>query len=594
MAKAHNNDSNQKKLAKQQQPDDYTAKVQESGEQLIIEGVRETVDPAKQNNDNNGYKADNLKSDNLYYIQASILRVQVYLAHGLIYPEKYDTIKTNNDMKDIQSEAPDYITLNKTEPKNTSMNNILLLSVLITDEEAARFEQNGNMAYYHLPIPISRLVGIGVPCKANDLRAFIAGWLEPDVPVPEHLFYATGGVDAATDITQVDTSFATQSAEAYDPDVSKKDVSKKIEEYNRLMGALAYQRNAARYISKRTGIYADYPSLFFNMLNMLYELPPGNLDPEEVTLPILCALFDKKTELTTLQKDLLALIYSADDYIEKARAREVAKKLYGNDTNLAEVFKALFNYDYTTSVSLIKSSIDNLDAIIFAALYQFSNKQANDHRNVKMTLHADWDNSHIIATILSVLGAYYGYTALDAKETRLYEVDKRLSDYIEAKPKIKFHLENKFERIVIESIYTWVFFEKRLETKTEALYDKVKPIVKTEKLSLPPKILYKDQSYQVKDLLVKRYAVTELGRVLNGLEALPGEFIDEESEVGRCLIHTCFFKADEYELAYKKGQHILRYKISNKRLIELIIKNEISVNTCVLITAIEEDLGNRS
>ena len=228
------------------------------------------------------------------------------------------------------------------------------------------------------------------------------------------------------------------------------------------------------------------------------------------------------------------------------------------------------------------------EAGILAAVFKFSSRQSNDHRTVKQRLHEDWANPEQVIPVLGVLGTYFGYTALDAKETSLYSLHPLVKPLVEQHPEIKFHLHTLFERRMIEALYQWAFFHRIPDKGIIDLYAKM-PDAATPLTSRPPGMLVSDRSYRVHDLVVRRYEVTIIGRIIQILRGLKNDSVDERSELGKYLLSQCFFGADEFEISRKGGKDTLRYRISKNRLVDLITDGRINVNPRVLETAIEED-----
>jgi hypothetical protein len=187
------------------------------------------------------------------------------------------------------------------------------------------------------------------------------------------------------------------------------------------------------------------------------------------------------------------------------------------------------------------------------------------------------------------MGAYYGYTALDAKEAALYSVHPLLKTLVEQNPEIKFHLNTLFERQLIETLYQWAFFHRVPDSSMMKIYEKIPPVT-VSAFSIPPGDLVKDRSVKIQDLFIKRYEVTTKGRIIQYIRDLKVDFIDERSELGRNLLLHCFFLADEFEVSRKNGKDTLRFRITKNRLENLLVTERINANYRVLKTAIEEDI----
>lgn len=517
-----------------------------------------------------------------FFMPVDQLRAQVFLAHGLIYPATYDKAATSSNFDDIQKRAHADLMLFAT-PCPIKKNQ-LLLRILLHPDEVADCNRTSDTFLFPMPLPISRLVGIEISPEQGALNRYVDGWVKPDVPVPRHIFsMAQAG--------------PTELSESVLPEVPQErskqilDVEDSIRKFDRYMGLIAFLRNAGRYFSSITGCYTDYPEAFFALCSAMMRDPEVRPAQNSVADPLLMAMLDQEARLTPPGKDMLSLVTAPDAYIEKDRARSLAMEIYKSayeNEDLGQAFKTLFLGDYRSAIQVLQQSRFPSEAGILAALFKFSSRQSNDHRTIKQRLHEDWATPEQVIPVLGVIGAYYGYTALDAKETSLYSLHPLIKPLVEQHPEIKFHLHTLFERRMIEALYQWAFFRRVPEKSMINLYTKI-PAVATPSTAGPRGVLVRDRSYRVHDLIVRHYEVTIIGKIIQHLRDLKGDSVDERSELGRCLLSQCFFLADEFEMSRKSGKDTLRYRISKNRLVDLIADGRISMNPRVIETAIEED-----
>jgi len=525
------------------------------------------------------------RNDNIYFMPVDRLRAQVFLSHGLIYPDAYDTAGAASDFDDIQrTSAADLLLFENPQPIK---NNQLLLKVMLTSEEILDCDRIEEAIKFPMPLPISRLIGIEVSQSIEQLSSHLDGWVKPDVPVPRHLFKK---VDSTHTISAQDVSiYASHSGGEPIPDINES-----IRRYDRYLGLMAYMRNAERYFSQKTSAYSDYPDLYFSCCSSLLndESIPHSTDVKSV----LSALLDIDSQTTPNQKELISLITSTDAYIEKEKAHKLAGSIYhesGKNQTLEQAFKDLFSGDYRSAVQKLQTPAVPSEAVQLAILHKYSSRQSNDHLNIKQRLHEDWTNPSQIAEALGVLGAYYGYTALTARETKLYSVNSQFNQLGSEKPAIKFHLESSFERQVIEALYQKAFYRQSTNDNVKQLYLMIPSNTAPQPTKLSG-LSIGDKSFNVKDLYVRRYVISTMGKIINYLLELKSDFFDERSEVGKYLLHSCFFHAEEYELSRKGNREILHYKISKQKIIDLLSGNKIHVNIRVLEAALDEDKGSMS
>jgi hypothetical protein len=510
------------------------------------------------------------------------LRAQVFLAHGLIYPAMYDMVGFSNGFDDMQNSDPASLAL-YAGPMPIKKNQ-LIFKIRLNANEIENSDSTTSDVRLVIPIPISRLEGIEVSSEVGDIKRYIDGWVKPDVPVPRHLF-------AITQTTRKPSS------ESLHPEIRHNNakqiagIEESIIKFDRYMGLLAFCRNAARYFSVRTGWYADYPEGFLSLCAEILKDPsvsPNNKDEAE---PLLMALLDYDTQLTEPIKAVLALAKSTNAYIDKDQARPLAMEIYkvcDENESLRLAFKTLFSGDYRSAIQELQKPEFPIEAGVLAALFKYSGRQSNDHRTIKQLLHEDWFNYDQITPVLGAIGAYYGYTALDAKETNLYSVHLLLKPLIKNNPDIKFHMNTLFERQIIEALYQKAFYNRPPDKSMDHFYNSFPTNAPNLKVDARSNLI-KDKSYRVRDLIIKRYEVTIIGRIIQRLRGMNREMVDEQCEVGKYLLSQCIFFAEEFEMSRKSGRDTLRFRISKERLVDLLASGRISVNHRMMETALKED-----
>ena len=515
-----------------------------------------------------------------YYIPVSEVRAQIALAQGILCPTGYQDDEALG--RDVVASSRGILPL-FVQPPQLSADQVLL-HVLLTEEEAADSPKADDCLQFSYPLPISRILRIGLHPDVGDPAQHIAGWVEPDVPAPRHLCALQPADPArrAPNLVRLQGRMPLPTTEVRDM----------LRRYDRYLGLFAYLRNAARYLSRVTGAYADYPGQYFQLSRLLFanhpelpkSLPPV---PDAVT-----ALLDVDVQIGEVPEQLVALAGGTEPYIQKEAARELALKLYeanGKDQTLQQAFKALFDDDYREAARILGKSTVPPEAAMLAALFAFSDRQSNDHRNVKQTLHTDWPNPHTVAHVTSVLGAYYGYRTLDALETRLYSVEPFVADFVDPKPPIKYHLESAYERQLIEAVYQWAFFRRKLDTKTAEMLSRAPVLPEQSPARVHGVLVSAKNSYKVADLNVRAYDLSPIARCLRRLLECPGDTVDQSSEVGNYLMARCIFHADEYELSRKSGRETIKYSIRKGRIVDLIKEEKLRPSVRVMNAALDAD-----
>lgn len=533
-------------------------------------------------------------SDNIYYMPVDQIRARVFLAHGLIYPAIYDKVSLSVDFHDSQTETPSRLRLYTTpQPLH---HNQLLLRILLKQQEIDNADINGEILYLNIPLPISRLTGIEVLPVTSGLDHYISGWINPDVPVPRHLF-----IDAKIPSSP---SQENPNCEPLSGDAHHFSNAESITRFDRYLGVLAFLRNVDRYFSEKTGYYADYPDIFFSVCERIMEKP--NLAPADCATPdpLLLALldFDMPTMLQTT-KSLLELVKSQAPYIpiEKNNeayklAQEIINQQSENQEILRQAFNELRRKDYRSAILKLQQPEMPVEAAVLAGLVHFS-QHLDGYRKVKKLLHEDWSNRDQVCIVLAALGGYYGYTRLDALEYKLYSVhpliDPLLRDEHDRYPEIKFHLRTRFERELIEAIYQRAFFPNEPIQDSSHLFGIVitspEHIPDTELSGSPIRMT----TYTVQDLIVRQYQITSsedsvqapaqdpvipqheiapLEEFIQQLKVWKRDTIDDQSEIGIWLMGRVYRCAEKLQFNFEKEKpnSDIRYSITKDKFIELI------------------------
>jgi len=525
------------------------------------------------------------KNKGCYFMPVDPLRAQVFLAHGLIYPSIYDGSGLASEFDDSQSSAAAELTL-YSDPQPLAKDHLQLQLFLHPTEveNASTFEKGLRLP---VPLPISRVVDIQVGKQIDDVNRYLAGWVKPDVPVPAHLFRKAneGGPPVATDSTAFVCSTKARKSV---------DVASAIRAFDQRMGALAFLRNANRYLSGTTGKYADYPASFFALAAAVMGTSLTTIGQPMSPPALSLLIFGLAALASPDEKAVERLVTSGKTYIDKETARNCAKELFtatGKNDDLAKAFTALFkNNDYRTAIRDLQRHNIPTSAAILATLFKFSNKNGEARRSIKQRLHDDWSSSEKMEAALCAVGAYYGYTALDARETRLYNAHPYIKSIVEDTPSIKFTLATRFERHLIEAVYQLSFFgrydNKDAVSLDDAAFDK-----NADPISHHGNAFIKDESYSVQDLLVRRYTITKLGHIFDRLRSCFRNSLDESSQTGRYLMWSCFFFAESYEISKNGINNALHYRISTDKVINLLSEGRITIDANVLEATLAADVG---
>lgn len=440
-------------------------------------------------------------TESFFYILVDSIRARTFLVRGLIYPAIYDEDELDKQYQDHHQ--PGSLRLTSDRPQLNSKNQVIL-KVLLLDDEIQTLENSGFM--FDRPLPISRLCQIEISPAAGGPERFVKGWVNPDVPAPPlDLFCEASEPSDLTDNTIVPQT----------EDIGakpKEEIKDAIKRFDRALGAVAFWRNADRYVSGVSGYYSDYPEGFETVFDLIIDsADSANSDESFLTCFFLYILGIKTQNSRPTSNCILDDLLLTASHIDRKYARECAACLYEKlDRNeaLRDAFKKLFEGDYRTAIRLLQKPNIPIETAVLAALFKYSARKSNDHQIIKAVIHEDIPNHEHRRAVLAVLGAYHGYAAINACEETLPSIHPDISDKIEARPDIKFHLKNRFERILIEALYRRSFgFFDYADVPLDSLYVSFFPpsenSTKTEELE-ESDLVVRSELYR-NELLVRTY-----------------------------------------------------------------------------------------
>lgn len=459
--------SNQTEESKASDSQNYCAPEDASGtstELPAIEINKAQASSKKKDDQERDTLVSKSSSEKIFFILVDSIRARTFLVRGLIYPAIYD--EDGLDRKYLDDHQPESLLLTRNRPQFKNEKQVIL-KVLLLPGEIKTMEKSEFML--EQPLPISRLYKIEILPEAGGSQRFAKGWITPDVPVPPLDLFC----EASEPLDLNDGVIGQQNRDAsFKPKKENKDA---IRKFDRAMGAVAFWRNADRYVSEVSGHYADYPSGFETIFSTIMD----SVDSKSFNDSFLSCFFSyvlgaecPNSQVTA--SCVLDEIFSTAPYISKDTARKHAKYLFeklDKNDDLRDAFKKLFEGDYRAAIKLLQKPSIPIEAAVLAALFKYSARRSNDHRVVKAELHRDLPSNEHRHAVLAALGAFHGYAAIDAREENLPSIHPKISGKIETRPDIKFHLRNRFERLLIEALYRHSFgFLDYADVPLDSLY----------------------------------------------------------------------------------------------------------------------------
>lgn len=419
--------------------------------------------------DTTSEKTTTVKSEvliNKFTIQINKSNLLDYFGSALIYPVNYETreLARSQRTQDIQYFSPNHLLISDgfTDEPNDQQ---VLVEVAITDfdkQNLGRLHESVYLLPY--PLPISRVNKIYFASKESQDNSIASANTFQDAFLPTHLFDVwTNAIENRINIVR-------------DLQVSRIPANKIIDtesqdKFNRVLGMLAFMKNAEIYYANETHELATYSDQYFKILkeiNPFFDNPEiGTLD--KVNLSFYSTLIKpKKSSNETLRKIVNAI------YENETFRKDIFKKLLGTPSEEVQYAFKLLVGDKTLealqAIDQLKPAASEL--ILLAFLFRFRDKEGSDKYALKEQLPYLINRKSLktkrtyrrASIVLAVLGLYYGYRSLP-KDEEIKIVDSYFASFSEnGKFNIKYRLDNLLDRITIESVYQFCFWDNQIKS----------------------------------------------------------------------------------------------------------------------------------
>jgi hypothetical protein len=405
--------------------------------------------------------------DNIYissfFLQINKSNLLDYFGSGLIYPVNYETreLARSQRTKDVQHISPSHLLISDGFTDEPSENQVLI-DISLTDfdkQGLVRLHEKVYLLPY--PLPVSRVNKIYFASKESQDNSIASANTFQDAFLPTHLFdiwteriYNRINIVREIQISQItaDKNLKTDSQDRF----------------NRVLGMLAFMKNSELYYANETHELTTYSDKYLKLL-------------KEINI------FFDKPEIGTLDKGNLAF-YSTlikPTFSSNGTLRKIATAIYNGEIFRKEIFKQLLiapTDEVQTAFKLLVSdktldalqAIDNLkptasELILLAFLFRFRDKEGSDKYALKEQLPYLINRNSLktirtysrASVVLAVLGLYYGYRSLP-KDEEIKLNDSYFSSFSEnGKFNIKYRLDNLLDRITIESVYQFCFWDNQ-------------------------------------------------------------------------------------------------------------------------------------
>ena len=432
-----------------------------------------------------------------FLFQISTNNISRYFNYGIILPVKYIGEK-NRTTDDIQNEFSEFLVLTKGKYAKSKVKQYILEITILKKETKYLQETSTNGVFlFDKPLPISRVSSIYYNSEKDKEDTLSTVKVGSDSNIPDHLFEKMPKLKKIINFKSKVKNY-----------VNKNNYEKKINEFDKIMGMYCYVRNA-KLLYNKNKINQNHEILCL-ISNNFNDEHSANINQSK------SKFFDKLLKRNHSQKDLLSEIviniYDKDkdfnldllkSLIEKHRGDLKPEELVKKEANIKksqELYKHVEKYikdpdvnahhkilqkAWIESVKIesdkIKDKIENKTVTLLDRVYNSLGKSLekqnrfkwlNSDRGLQNYFYATYiteygakrsNSKHnlinsileevpedLIENILALMGIYFGYYALPVSVA----INKN-----ENPINIKFNLDSRFDKLIIEAIYQFVVNE---------------------------------------------------------------------------------------------------------------------------------------
>lgn len=417
---------------------------------------------------------------NKFTIQINKSNLIDYFGSALIYPVNYETreLARSQRTKDIQHFSPNHLLISDgfTDEPNEQQ---VLIEVSLTDFDKQNLERLHEVVYLlPYPLPISRVNKIYFANKESQENSIASANTFQDAFLPTHLF------DIWTETIENRANIVRE-LQASQISANKNLKTESQDKFNRVLGMLAFMKNAELYYANETHELATYSDKYLKLLkeiNPFFDKPEiGTLD--KGNLSFYSTFINPKSSSNDTLRKIVNAIYDNETF-----RKDIFKQLLGTPTEeVQNAFKLLVSdktLEALQAIDQLKPAASEL--ILLAFLYRFRDKEGSDKYALKEQLPFLINRKLLKTTrtynrasiVLAVLGLYYGYRSLPKDEEIKLNESYFASFSENGKFNIKYKLDNLLDRITIESVYQFCFWDNQKNSfdflkddKTPVKYD---------------------------------------------------------------------------------------------------------------------------
>ncbi len=398
------------------------------------------------------------KEDNNLLIQVYKSKFRDYIGKGLICSDNFLGEEIESD---TQSKFKDFLLLSTGYFDELNEEQLLLEIILTNDEKEKLTEIDSNIYLLDKPLPITRVKTIYVSNKKIDsvdiqksLKNYNTGYIS------EKLFET---------FPKGRKKFIQYFIETSDKHEFQ-DYREKVLKYDKLIGLFASIKNTNLYYINEHNIYQNYSDNYFSIF----------YNYNEKTIKVSKWIEDKFYS-SDIDKLFIKRLNSTN-YIDKKFLTEIIEIV--NEDEIKNKLETLRDdpLEKKEILNFFKNYREHIYYYI-SLLFIYGKKGSNSKYAFKDNIIEEIPYE-MAENTLAIFGLYYGYSSFPAYE-EIDIADKEFKNIAKGNEfNIKFKLDSKLDYILVESIYQYVFNDKKEEININYL-DEVLKKIKWKSIKLP-------------------------------------------------------------------------------------------------------------
>ncbi|MVN23462.1 hypothetical protein [Mucilaginibacter arboris] len=396
------------------------------------------------------YDQQNVKQSQIAFFEVNIGNVLQYFSAGIVYPSKYSV---QNAFSDVQSINNEFLALSTGLSSNFNGESVLI-KIDTTNINAKDIQDFEGYKLVKSALPISRIIKVFVTSDAAKQQLLEESQLRDGGIIPNDLI----SVGIPNDLPSITVNRST---------ITGNDLSFSLSRFDKILGLVAGIKNYNILTLGKTDIYKTLSDHFFYAIQAIDPAFGKNIVSSTQHSEFYKWLIAKEAPTDRLLLSwIINRIYLDSNFTDKdTKAFKqlcLSSKGFNNEENqLDQIF---INLQKTLERKSVFKNILELESSQKFPLFLFSYLRIYGTKTNPELPRLDLSKSPPVKYgeySFAILNMFFGYKLLRNTEDRLNNIPEeyfKLNSRIN-KPAIKFELSTRFDYLVIDKVFNYVFSE---------------------------------------------------------------------------------------------------------------------------------------